>query len=98
MNCSDKLVFPLIGIAASQVLLTSLWQQSLSALLIAGACLYFGLFWGLFQVSGGKWIGGGDVKLAFRAYSRVAPKESEMLAMSICLAPGLVFTNCMGNK
>jgi prepilin signal peptidase PulO-like enzyme (type II secretory pathway) len=81
----DKLVFPLIGIAASQVLLTSLWQQSLSALWlpIAGACLYFGLFWGLFQVSGGKWIGGGDVKLAFALGLIVGSPLKAMLALFI---------------
>jgi leader peptidase (prepilin peptidase)/N-methyltransferase len=34
------------------------WQAAVGMLII------FGLFWGLYQVSGGKWIGGGDVKLA----------------------------------
>lgn len=29
-----------------------------------GAIFLSGLFWALFQVSGGKWIGGGDVKIA----------------------------------
>ncbi len=32
---------------------------------IVGGAICFGLFWTLFQVSGGKWIGGGDVKLVF---------------------------------
>lgn len=31
---------------------------------VLGSILFFGLFWGLFEVSGGKWLGGGDVKLA----------------------------------
>ncbi len=62
----DRLVFPLIAIAASQVVITSLRQQSLSELWlpVAGAGLFFGLFWGIYQLSAGKWIGGGDVKLA----------------------------------
>ena len=32
---------------------------------ILAGLICFGLFWILFQVSGGKWIGGGDVKLVF---------------------------------
>ncbi len=31
---------------------------------VAGSVIIAGLFWLLFQISGGKWIGGGDVKLA----------------------------------
>ena len=31
---------------------------------VTGAAVIAGLFWALFQISGGKWIGGGDVKLA----------------------------------
>ncbi len=62
----DRLVFSLIALAASQVVITSLWRQSLSELWlpVAGAGLFFGLFWGIYQLSAGKWIGGGDVKLA----------------------------------
>lgn len=32
---------------------------------LAGGAIIVGLFWLLFEVSKGKWIGGGDVKLAF---------------------------------
>lgn len=39
------------------------WYHLLSA--VIGGVVIFGFFWILFQVSGGKWIGGGDVKLAF---------------------------------
>lgn len=31
---------------------------------VAGAAVLFGFFWALFEASKGKWIGGGDVKLA----------------------------------
>ncbi len=61
----DRLVFPLIGLAVVEVLVVALWQQSWAALWqpAAGAAIIFGLFYGLFQVSKGAWIGGGDVKL-----------------------------------
>jgi leader peptidase (prepilin peptidase)/N-methyltransferase len=62
----DKIVYFLMGLALIQAVtvvasfhggLESLWQLSLS-FLIGG-----GIFYLLFQLSGGKWIGGGDVKL-----------------------------------
>jgi len=62
----DKIVFPLTGLVIVQVAVVAIWAHSFSALLqpAAGAAVIFGVFWGLFQVSGGNWIGGGDVKLA----------------------------------
>ncbi|PID30727.1 prepilin peptidase [Candidatus Saccharibacteria bacterium] len=62
----NKLVFPLVGVAASEVLVSGVWQHSWAAVWqpLLGAGLLYGLFWGLFQVSRGTWIGGGDVKLA----------------------------------
>ena len=38
------------------------WNGLLQVLL--SVCIIFGLFWVLFQISDGAWIGGGDVKLA----------------------------------
>ena len=63
----DKIVFPLIGLALLQVIVVAVWKQDLTDLWqpLAGGVLFFGLFWLLFQISGGSWIGGGDVKLAF---------------------------------
>jgi prepilin signal peptidase PulO-like enzyme (type II secretory pathway) len=62
----DKIVLPVTVLAAVQVVVTALWLQSFSALWqpAAGAAVIFSLFWLLYQVSAGKWIGGGDVKLA----------------------------------
>jgi leader peptidase (prepilin peptidase)/N-methyltransferase len=62
----DRIVYPLILLATLEVVVTALWQQSFAALWqpALGALILCGLFWLLFQISGGKWIGGGDVKLA----------------------------------
>jgi len=62
----DKLVFPLTGLAALQVVIVAVWEHSFSSLWMpaCGAAIIFGLFWLLYQVSKGTWIGGGDVKLA----------------------------------
>jgi prepilin signal peptidase PulO-like enzyme (type II secretory pathway) len=61
----DKIVFPLTALALLQVTVVAATQHSLSDfwLSLAGGAIIFGFFWMLFQVSGGNWIGGGDVKL-----------------------------------
>jgi leader peptidase (prepilin peptidase) / N-methyltransferase len=67
MELPNKIVYPLIGLAVIQVIFRATQGDGLHV--VAGAVLGFlvigGLFYGLFQLSGGKWIGGGDVKLAF---------------------------------
>ena len=62
----DRIVYPVTVLAAIQVVVSAVWLQSFAALWqpLAGAAIIFGLFWGLFQLSKGEWIGGGDVKLA----------------------------------
>jgi prepilin signal peptidase PulO-like enzyme (type II secretory pathway) len=61
----DKLVWPLVGLALAQVGVVAVWVHTFSALWqpLAAAAIIFSLFWVLFQVSDGNWIGGGDVKL-----------------------------------
>ena len=67
MILPNRVVFPLIAIASAWVPLTyfrdggNLLQIILDA--VVGIAICSGFFWILFQVSGGKWIGGGDVKL-----------------------------------
>jgi leader peptidase (prepilin peptidase)/N-methyltransferase len=63
MLLPDKIVYPLLCLALVQgVLLILAWGYSgwdiAISLLIGG-----GLFYAIFQVSKGRWIGGGDVKL-----------------------------------
>lgn len=62
----DRLVWPLVALVATEVVVVALTTQHIAALWqpIVGLAVIFGLFWGLFQVSKGAWIGGGDVKLA----------------------------------
>jgi prepilin signal peptidase PulO-like enzyme (type II secretory pathway) len=62
----NKVVYPLIGIAALETVIVAIYGKDPSLLIapVLGALVIAGTFWVLFQVSGGKWIGGGDVKLA----------------------------------
>lgn len=71
MELPNNIVYPLIGLAVVQVVLRALIADDPSSVIneLAGGFLGFlaigGLFYALFQLSEGKWIGGGDVKLAF---------------------------------
>lgn len=67
MELPNKIVLPAIGLAVLYVLVPIVfyhypWNTGLDAGL--GALLISGLFYLLFQLSQGTWIGGGDVKLA----------------------------------
>lgn len=68
MLLPNRIVYPLIALAVAQVIIKAASTGG-AAGTIGGAALGFltigGLFFALFQVSGGKWMGGGDVKLAF---------------------------------
>ncbi len=62
----DRIVFPLIALALVQVgVHIAFFDGSLPALMSAfwGVVISSGIFYVLFQVSRGTWIGGGDVKL-----------------------------------
>ena len=69
MILPNKIVFPLMGLAV--VMRVLMWSQGDSSFTdelidsVAGVLVGGGLFYVLFQVSGGRWIGGGDVKLGF---------------------------------
>lgn len=67
MLLPDVIVFPLIGLAALQVLgrfilFDGSWQELMGSL--TGAAVISGIFYGIFALSKGTWIGFGDVKLA----------------------------------
>lgn len=66
LELPDRLVFPLVGLAVVETIAVAVWQHSFNLLWqpVLSAAIIFGLFWLLFQVSKGAWIGGGDVKLA----------------------------------
>ena len=64
----DRIIYPLGAIAAAQAVI-AIWAAStpLTALLntLLAVAVGGGIFYLLFQFSGGKWIGGGDVKLGW---------------------------------
>jgi leader peptidase (prepilin peptidase)/N-methyltransferase len=67
MILPDKLTYSLAALAIAQVVLITVITKDISILKDAlfGLITVGGLFYFLFQISNGKWIGGGDVKLGF---------------------------------
>lgn len=63
----DRLVFPLIALSLLYAVTESIVVDDLAVAghAVFGGAIVFALFWALFQVSNGEWIGGGDVKIAF---------------------------------
>lgn len=61
----NRVVFPLMYLAGAQVLVSAVWQEDAAIIWQSalGGITIFGLFWVIYQVSKGEWIGGGDVKL-----------------------------------
>ena len=61
----NKVVFPLIGLAVLQTVTLSVYLMRVEVIIHAliGAAVVAGIFYLLFQISKGTWIGGGDVKL-----------------------------------
>lgn len=67
MIIPNRVIYPLIVLGIVYVLLSTIANGSFDPIIQAlyGVIIASGLFYGLFQLSGGKWIGGGDVKLGF---------------------------------
>jgi prepilin signal peptidase PulO-like enzyme (type II secretory pathway) len=89
----NKIVFPLIGIGVVQAIVVTLlfdggWSYLLGS--IAGAAVAGGIFFVLFQLSNGKWIGGGDVKLGYALGLFLASPTLAFLMLFTASALGVV--------
>lgn len=65
MILPNRVIYPMIVLGIMYVLITCLILRTTEPLMqaIYGILVSSGLFYGLFQISRGRWIGGGDVKL-----------------------------------
>lgn len=93
MLLPNRIVYPMLGIAAAGVLIRALMfaegmapvAQALWGLLTIG-----GLFYLLFQVSKGRWIGGGDVKLGALLGLLVGGPLSSLLLLFLASLSGSI--------
>ncbi len=99
MLLPDRIVAPLTALVIVQVVLLAVWQGNPQLVLGAvwGVLCLAGLFYVLFQVSGGKWIGGGDVKLGIVLGALVGGPLNSIAVLfiaaclgTICAAPLLL--------
>ena len=95
----DKMTYPLAGLALATLAVRAGYYGEAGILLdaVIAAGIISGLFYALFQLSRGKWIGGGDVKLglALGLYAATPLKAFLLLflatlAGTIIMLPGLI--------
>lgn len=88
----NRIVYPLAAIAGSMALIrivsaenpAHVFTQTLLAVAVGG-----GIFYVLFQVSAGKWIGGGDVKLGWLLGLTVGTPELSVLFIFLASLTGV---------
>jgi prepilin signal peptidase PulO-like enzyme (type II secretory pathway) len=92
MLLPNRIIFPLYGVAAAYVLLSAIAAGSLEPVASAlwGVIIGGGLFYVLFQVSRGKWIGGGDVKLGFLLGAVVGGPANAVLMLFLASLLGVM--------
>lgn len=90
----NKVVYPLLVLAIAQTLVVSLWRKELATAWGAlwGVVVLAGFFYGLFQVSKGRWIGGGDVKLGALLGLLVGGPLNSLLLLLIASLSGTLYT------
>ncbi|HEX5797976.1 MAG TPA: prepilin peptidase [Candidatus Saccharimonadales bacterium] len=94
MILPNKIIFPLLILATGSVLAQAVLQQDYNMIVssAAGALVGGGIFYVLFQISGGKWIGGGDVKLGFLLGIIVGEPILAFLMLFIASLLGSIFS------
>lgn len=87
----DKIVYPLLVLVVSERVLYAILQTDANLIreTVLGIVVGGGVFWLLFQISDGKWIGGGDVKLGFLLGAAVGGPFKAMLI--------IFFASCIGS-
>ena len=94
MELPNKIVYPFLGLGVFQVVLRMAHSGDVVGTLL-GALFGFvaigGLFWALYQISDGKWIGGGDVKLAFVIGPLVASGVLSLMVIFFASLLGTMF-------
>lgn len=69
MILPNRIIYPLVGITSASLLLQFALGRPLSNVLqvVFTVAITAGIFWVIYQVSDGKWVGGGDVRLGVAA-------------------------------
>ncbi|MCL4358173.1 prepilin peptidase [Patescibacteria group bacterium] len=98
MLLPSKIIYSLLAASSVMALITTLISNDrLSTFLsfILGSLVGGGLFYVIFQVSKGKWIGGGDVRLGFLVGLLAATPARSLLLLFIASLLGATLTLCL---
>lgn len=93
MLLPNKIIFPMYGLAIIYVVLRTVATSDVQTITSAalGVVVGGGIFYVLFQISSGRWIGGGDVKLGFLFGALVGgPVEAALVLFGASLAGSLI--------
>jgi prepilin signal peptidase PulO-like enzyme (type II secretory pathway) len=93
MLLPDKIIYPLLGLTIFSYILQFAFGRPIDDMwhLFFASLIGGGVFWAIYQISKGKWIGGGDVKLGFLLGLLVAKPDMTLLLLFLASLLGLVF-------
>lgn len=93
MLLPDKIVFKLYLVVFFSYIIQLALGRPVSAIATAllGSLVGGGIFWVLYQVSGGRWIGGGDVKLGFLLGAMVGSGSLAFLILFFSSVIGIIW-------
>ncbi|MBI3889873.1 prepilin peptidase, partial [Candidatus Saccharibacteria bacterium] len=89
----DVVVFPLMGLACVSAVLTIIGAESLSAAIVSiigSLCILSGLYFVLYIVSKGAWVGFGDIKLGIVLALLLADWKLALLALFLANVIGMM--------
>lgn len=94
MTLPNKIIFPLGLVAVAALLSVSIVNQDFELIKtgLAGLLMGGGIFYVLFQISNGAWIGGGDVKLGFLLGFLVGGPWPALLMLFLASAMGTLYS------
>lgn len=90
----NKIIFPLLTLAIAAVVIRFILTTNYDLLIstTTGAAVGGGIFYALFQVSKGAWIGGGDVKLGFLLGALIGGIAPAFLMLFLASLMGTVYS------
>ena len=94
MLLPNKIVYPLLWIAGASLAVQVVLYSGGARLLMDGLCGFLvggGIFYVLFQVSSGKWIGGGDVRLGALLGLILASPAKALLLIFVASSLGTLY-------
>lgn len=95
MLLPNRIVYPLTVLATTQAVLRITEADSPLKAIVAvvlSVAIGSGIFYLLFQISGGRWIGGGDVKLGWVLGLSLGKPELAVLCIFLASLIGLIFS------